>query len=75
MSGLNIHVARRLFDLLTDCEIAHQMTGVGHHAYIARRAKRERGMTQRELQRILALGPEKVPEWMEVFLAEFEDFA
>jgi hypothetical protein len=73
MIGHNLHVARRLFDILTDCEIAHQMTGISHHAYLTRRAAREIGMTRRVLRQILNLGHEGIPAWMEVFLAEFED--
>lgn len=69
----NLHVARRLFDILTDCEIAHQLTGVPHHEYLQKRAHALKGQTRKEMQRILDLGPRGVVNWMQIFLAEFED--
>lgn len=76
MSGghLNIHVARRLFDTLTDCEIAHQSTGICRHDYLTVRRKQMKGLAGREMDRILDLGPEQLPVWMDVFINEFEDW-
>ena len=71
--GLNIHVARRLFDVLTDCEIAHQMTGIRHYDYLASKRRTMRGQFGREMDRILGLGPEKIVDWMQVFLNEFRE--
>lgn len=72
-NGLNVHVARRLFDVLTDCEIAHNMTGISHYDYLADRRKKLKGLTGREMDRILGLGQDELPRWMEIFLAEFND--
>lgn len=71
--GLNVHVARRLFDVLTDCEIAHQMTGIGHYDYLASKRRTMKGQFGREVDRILGLGPVKIVDWMQIFLEEFED--
>ena len=72
--GLNVHVARRLFDVLTDCEIAHCLTGVRHYDYLASKRKHMRGQFGREMDRILGLGPEKIVDWMQVFLNEFREW-
>ena len=71
--GLNIHVARKLFDILTSCEIAHQLTGIRHYDYLAARRPKMRGQFGREMDRILGLGPDELVAWMHVFLHEFED--
>ena len=73
VTHLNVHVARRLFDVLTDCEIAHNLTGISHYDYLADRRKKLKGLTGREMDRILGLGPDELPKWMEIFLAEFND--
>lgn len=72
--GLNIHVARRLFDVLTDCEIVHCLTGIRHYDYLAAKRRNMRGQLGREMDRILGLGPEKIVDWMQVFLNEFREW-
>lgn len=66
----NPHVAQRLFDLLQESEMAYRLRGVAHADYLRRRAHQYHGQTRRELDRIVALGPD-AGRLVDYFLKEF----
>lgn len=68
---MNPHVARRMFDEITNAELANLETGISHAAYLAQRRHRYNGEAGRELDRIIALGT-GAGDFVRYFLAEFE---
>lgn len=69
--GINPHSARRLFQELTNAEMAYLAKGTPHEEFLARRRHLYRGQTLRELDRILALGAQ-TGVFVRYFLDEFE---
>lgn len=59
--------ARRLFDVLTNCELMHQLHGRDRAEFLRREANRHLGETRRELLRVAALGP-GIERWISIFL-------
>ena len=59
--------ARRLFDILTNCELMHQLHNTDRAEFLRREANRHLGETRRELLRVAALGP-GIERWISIFL-------
>ncbi len=69
---MNQHAAQKLFNELTNAELAHRLRGVSVAEYCRRRANQYHGETRRELLKVAALGLD-ANRFMDFFLAEFED--
>ena len=59
--------ARRLFGVLTNCELMHQLHNTDRAEFLRREANRHLGETRRELLRVAALGP-GIERWISIFL-------
>lgn len=59
--------AQRLFTVLTNCELMHQLHHTNRADFLRREANRHLGETRRELLRVAALGPD-IETWISIFL-------
>lgn len=68
---MNPYAARRLFDELTNAEIAYRLEGVPVAHYCRMRSNQHIGIVRTELLKVAALGAD-AHRFMDFFLAEFE---
>ena len=69
---VNPYVARKLFNEITNSEVAHLETGIDHAAFLAQRRHRYNGEARRVLDNIVALG-DQAYVFVRYFLAEFDE--
>lgn len=68
--NLNDHVARKMFDLLQQAELAFQMKGQKHADYLKPFRARAIGQLRMELTRIIDLG-DRAEYMIDFFMKEF----
>lgn len=71
MVDLNKHVARKMFDLLTNAELAFQMTGQKHADFLRPYCRKANGQLKKELNKIIELG-DRAEYLIDFFLKEFD---
>lgn len=68
---VNEYVARRVFDVMTNAELAHLMTGISHEGYLANKRHLYSGQARRLIDRMIESGP-KCGDLVRVFILEME---
>lgn len=66
----NHHAAHKIFNLVQAAEIAYRLNDVPHAEFLRKRRHRVMGQAGRELDKIIALGPDAA-RFVEIFLGEF----
>jgi len=71
-NSMNPAVCKKLFQELTHSEVAYLLNGESHAVFLSRRRHRYHGQCRKQLERVIALGP-NASRFVDLFIKEFEE--